>query len=647
MTPQSKEKTSNEPLKDRTEPSNPQENIEKDDQSQNPSTSPQRTASPEKTPTKASRKSPRSSGGSAQYGPKDLENIKAIIKERKRMQRIQKDIAEKLAKITEVEERLKDAKETGDTKSVANSRATSALTSRSSITQDEDTQSQITTLTKKSRSSKASKVTILSKAKSYKSKTSSKKSEYTGKSKKDEERTSADSSIDPWSDTGSTYVDRKFHMNNFEPYNTPSSAFPHTARGYPVIHITPPKKLSSLTYEEIKSFVHEVETTLPNVPMNILSLISSGVTESLQQRGVNIKESHSIMNYLKKHLQNYYKAERSRSIFLLQTVLKWPTKKMLPEDQIYTFMDEAMKILKFLNKEQMNRNRKKILKTILSKVPEAFNFNVDEMLLDVKELDLLKLRSKMIKRRFVLREKAVKQKQTTGLKTSHLPPYHNEEYRKRKQLRNVGCIVLRRIGNSATPITLMLFHLSSKQYTSVKGIADTGADYNVSNLETAHFEKLDRDPDNSEVTPVLLANVQENMPEEFNEIGIGEGNIQIAEEDKEINNMINVKLSESTFNLQQQNFLKDLFTKYRAGWGLRQSNAQMSNLTPIEVELKPGSSILRSDGYHQTKEEERFLELKFEALRQAGIVSPAKNPVWGHPVLLSQKRLLSLVIGLR
>eukprot|EP00924_Labyrinthula_sp_SR-Ha-C_P009191 snap_masked-scaffold_2-processed-gene-15.13-mRNA-1 protein AED:1.00 eAED:1.00 QI:0/-1/0/0/-1/1/1/0/573 len=483
MTPQSKEKTSNEPLKDQTEPSNPQENIEKDDQSQNPSTSPQKTASPEKTPTKASRKSPRSSGGSAQYGPKDLENIKAIIKERKRMQRIQKDIAEKLAKITEVEERLKEAKGTGDTKSVANSKATSGLTSRSSITQDEDTQSQITTLTKKSRSSKASKVTTLSKAKSYKSKASSKRSKYTEKPKKDEEQTSADSSIDPWSDTGSTYVDRKFHMNNFEPYNTPSSAFPHTARGYPLIHITPPKKLSSLTYEEIKSFVHEVETTLPNVPMNILSLISSGVTESLQQRGVNIKESHSIMNYLKKHLQNYYKAERSRSIFLLQTVLKWPTKKMLPEDQIYTFMDEAMKILKFLNKEQMNRNRKKILKTILSKVPEAFNFNVDEMLLDVKELDLLKLRSKMIKRRFVLREKAVKQKQTTGLKTSHLPPYQNEEYKKRKQLRNVGCIVLRRIGNSATPITLMLFHLSSKQYANVKGIADTGADYNVSSLQ--------------------------------------------------------------------------------------------------------------------------------------------------------------------
>eukprot|EP00924_Labyrinthula_sp_SR-Ha-C_P007197 snap_masked-scaffold_8-processed-gene-11.16-mRNA-1 protein AED:1.00 eAED:1.00 QI:0/-1/0/0/-1/1/1/0/116 len=65
----------------------------------------------------------------------------------------------------------------------------------------------------------------------------------------------------------------------------------------------------------------------------------------------------------------------------------------------------------------------------------------------------------------------------------------------------------------------------------------------------------------------------------------------------------------------------------------------MSNLTPIEVELKPGTSILRSDGYHQTKEEERFLELKFEALRKAGIVTTAKNPVWGHPVFVVTKKI--------
>eukprot|EP00924_Labyrinthula_sp_SR-Ha-C_P007193 snap_masked-scaffold_8-processed-gene-11.17-mRNA-1 protein AED:1.00 eAED:1.00 QI:0/-1/0/0/-1/1/1/0/246 len=156
---------------------------------------------------------------------------------------------------------------------------------------------------------------------------------------------------------------------------------------------------------------------------------------------------------------------------------------MLPEDQIYTFIDDAMKIPKFLDKDQMNRNQKKILKTILSKIPEAFNFNVDEMLLDVKELNLLKLRSKMMKRRFVLRVKVNKTKQVSGLKTSHLPLYQHEDERKRKQFKKVGCVILRRIGKEATPINLILFHLSNKQYIQVNGIADTGADYNVSSIQ--------------------------------------------------------------------------------------------------------------------------------------------------------------------
>eukprot|EP00924_Labyrinthula_sp_SR-Ha-C_P015794 augustus_masked-scaffold_4-processed-gene-9.47-mRNA-1 protein AED:1.00 eAED:1.00 QI:0/-1/0/0/-1/1/1/0/214 len=103
--------------------------------------------------------------------------------------------------------------------------------------------------------------------------------------------------------------------------------------------------------------------------------------------------------------------------------------------------------------------------------------------------------------------------------------------------------------------------------------------------------------------------------------------------------MIDNKLTDSTYNMQQQIHLKDLFIKHREGWGLRQSNAQVSNLTRIEVELKPGSAILRSYGYHQTKGEERFLDLKFEALRQTGIVSPAKNPVWGHLVFVVTKKI--------
>eukprot|EP00924_Labyrinthula_sp_SR-Ha-C_P015795 snap_masked-scaffold_4-processed-gene-9.13-mRNA-1 protein AED:1.00 eAED:1.00 QI:0/0/0/0/1/1/2/0/144 len=53
----------------------------------------------------------------------------------------------------------------------------------------------------------------------------------------------------------------------------------------------------------------------------------------------------------------------------------------------------------------------------------------------------------------------------------------------------------------------------------------------IEELGMAHFEELDNNPEKSEVTPVLLSNVQQNMLDEFNEIGIGEGNIQKDKED--------------------------------------------------------------------------------------------------------------------
>eukprot|EP00924_Labyrinthula_sp_SR-Ha-C_P013269 snap_masked-scaffold_45-processed-gene-0.54-mRNA-1 protein AED:1.00 eAED:1.00 QI:0/0/0/0/1/1/2/0/79 len=60
---------------------------------------------------------------------------------------------------------------------------------------------------------------------------------------------------------------------------------------------------------------------------------------------------------------------------------------------------------------------------------------------------------------------------------------------------------------------------------------------------------------------------------------------------------------------------------------IKQSNVRMSTLTPIDAELIKNHHILRPDGYHQTKEEEQFLELKFETLIKTGIVARAKRPV--------------------
>eukprot|EP00924_Labyrinthula_sp_SR-Ha-C_P013306 snap_masked-scaffold_45-processed-gene-1.24-mRNA-1 protein AED:1.00 eAED:1.00 QI:0/-1/0/0/-1/1/1/0/231 len=64
----------------------------------------------------------------------------------------------------------------------------------------------------------------------------------------------------------------------------------------------------------------------------------------------------------------------------------------------------------------------------------------------------------------------------------------------------------------------------------------------------------------------------------------------------------------------------------------------MSNLTPIECELQQGHPPIISAGYHLTEQEEHFLERKFEALANAGICVPAKNPTYGSPVFVVPKK---------
>eukprot|EP00924_Labyrinthula_sp_SR-Ha-C_P000136 snap_masked-scaffold_39-processed-gene-1.48-mRNA-1 protein AED:1.00 eAED:1.00 QI:0/-1/0/0/-1/1/1/0/91 len=91
--------------------------------------------------------------------------------------------------------------------------------------------------------------------------------------------------------------------------------------------------------------------------------------------------------------------------------------------------------------------------------------------------------------------------------------------------------------------------------------------------------------------------------------------------------MMDKKLTDLTYNIEASDPFKLFIHQVSRRMSLRQFHVQMSNLITIEVELKSSSAILRSDGYHQTKEEERFLNVKFEVLRKGGIISPEKSPV--------------------
>eukprot|EP00924_Labyrinthula_sp_SR-Ha-C_P011684 snap_masked-scaffold_17-processed-gene-5.6-mRNA-1 protein AED:1.00 eAED:1.00 QI:0/-1/0/0/-1/1/1/0/406 len=156
-------------------------------------------------------------------------------------------------------------------------------------------------------------------------------------------------------------------------------------------------------------------------------------------------------------------------------------------------------------------------------------------------------------------------------------------------------------------------------------------------VEEEHFLKLD-DSD-KDIPPILISNMVDNIPEEFNEVGIGEGCISEKEEESLLLETIKNKISSSNLSASSKHLLSTLLIENKGALGLKQSNAQMSLMTPIAVTLKAGSRVLRSDGYHLAPEQEDFLELKFKALREAGIVEPVKNPVWGHPVFVVPKKM--------
>eukprot|EP00924_Labyrinthula_sp_SR-Ha-C_P014671 snap_masked-scaffold_74-processed-gene-0.35-mRNA-1 protein AED:1.00 eAED:1.00 QI:0/-1/0/0/-1/1/1/0/202 len=158
-------------------------------------------------------------------------------------------------------------------------------------------------------------------------------------------------------------------------------------------------------------------------------------------------------------------------------------------------------------------------------------------------------------------------------------------------------------------------------------------------VEDEHFAKLEKDEAPHKALPILISNMVDNIPEEFNEIGIGEGNVGGKEEEELLSKTISEKTQESELSEKGRMKLHLLLAEHTGSLGLKQSNAQMSLMTPIEVTLKSGSRVLRADGYHLQPEQEKFLELKFKALQQASIVEPAKNPIWGHPVFVVPKKM--------
>eukprot|EP00924_Labyrinthula_sp_SR-Ha-C_P014682 augustus_masked-scaffold_74-processed-gene-0.15-mRNA-1 protein AED:1.00 eAED:1.00 QI:0/0/0/0/1/1/2/0/550 len=421
-------------------------------------------------------------------------------------------------------------------------------------------------------------------------------------------------SLDPWSETGSSYVDKNANKKAYK-YNyrqhTVSEGRPS---GVPLVQFQLPPKLRELTQKSIINFLHDFDGIATNVPnLNIQALLTEDVTSSLRHRGVDVTSSFSIYKYLKKHVSKFDRINRARCLTNLAEELEWPSRSLSPEEQIYLYFDSVNKILRFLTESEMDQHRKRIVKILLKKAPTSIHLELDELMLGAKHLNLPRIKQAFMNNR-------------SGLKsfTKKQVVVHKQEPSKNRRNKNnrVFSIKVGKIGASRQDISLSLKNIHSNNFESVQGIVDTGASRNsgdvlnknthqelvaainpipIEDVDSGHFDRLDDDPSPSEVTPLVIQNLVDNIPEEFNEVGIGEGAIEEEVENNILIQMIQEKLNESIFNAEQKQDLKAILLNGIPALGIKQSNARISSLTPIDVDLVKDHPILRSDGYHQTK----------------------------------------------
>eukprot|EP00924_Labyrinthula_sp_SR-Ha-C_P013701 augustus_masked-scaffold_5-processed-gene-10.53-mRNA-1 protein AED:1.00 eAED:1.00 QI:0/0/0/0/1/1/5/0/668 len=137
-------------------------------------------------------------------------------------------------------------------------------------------------------------------------------------------------------------------------------------------------------------------------------------------------------------------------------------------------------------------------------------------------------------------------------------------------------------------------------------------------------ELLDQQRD---INSILIKNMLDQIPDEFNEKGLGEGNISVEQEKENMGKMISQKVEASGATKDQKAYLESILRANLSSLGLEHSNARMSYLTPIEVDLVPRHKVIKCSGYHFTNEEEEFIQRKFISLQKGGIAEPSNNPL--------------------
>eukprot|EP00924_Labyrinthula_sp_SR-Ha-C_P002898 snap_masked-scaffold_13-processed-gene-10.41-mRNA-1 protein AED:0.15 eAED:0.15 QI:0/-1/0/1/-1/1/1/0/1159 len=191
------------------------------------------------------------------------------------------------------------------------------------------------------------------------------------------------------------------------------------------------------------------------------------------------------------------------------------------------------------------------------------------------------------------------------------------------------------------PLQLKFYYQSTKEKSGKQEISVKKLEaIPLSRVGTTYLDELAAfEGKEIDVKPILVSNILDEIPEPFQEIGIGEAEIKKKDERALLLELIDDHMDMCTLEENDRDKLRSLMVKKISAFGIHQSNAQMSLLSPIKCHLKPNHPPIVATGYHHTDEEEDFLAKKFQALEAAGIVKKNKNPRFGSPVFVVPKKI--------
>ncbi len=163
--------------------------------------------------------------------------------------------------------------------------------------------------------------------------------------------------------------------------------------------------------------------------------------------------------------------------------------------------------------------------------------------------------------------------------------------------------------------------------------------YPQSALDLEFAQQLrDKQIPQDDLYPILFKNFGKRIPETFEEIGIGENTEKYEHEEKEIQEYLRKQLWKPQLKSRDRRIFRKILFQNRDAYGISQSLAKMSKLPPIHAEMNDDFQPFLPFKINMGREQEEFLEYKFAALAEAGIIKRATEPVNGTSVFVVPKK---------